>query len=188
MHLSFLCACLVALLGCASGAAGNSADSALEHAEVMSLDTPIHVHLFSTSDTDLGAGSTRDTARAMLKSAPHLLAVDVVDRLRQAGFTRVTLDESDGDPASDALTLVGRFTVLHPGSQGLRMWIGFGAGKSKVCVEGRLVDADGQELTDFSLCRSGLGWGSSAPQLEGESADLGLSIAELLIDWSKAGD
>ena len=128
-----------------------------------------------------------DTANTMVKSAPHLLAVDIVDRLRQSGFTQVTLDESDGEPSEDTLNLKGKFTVLNPGNQGLRLMFGFGAGKSKVCVEGQLIGSAGEILTDFSQCRSGLGWGSSAPQLEKETEILGYSIADLLIEWLQTG-
>ncbi len=130
---------ILALSSCASSPekiASYKQNNVLIYSEEMSTKTPIHVHLFSTSETDLGRESSTDTTNAMVKSAPHLLAVDIVDRLRQSGFTQVTLDESTGKPSDNALNLIGRFTILNPGSQNLRLWIGFGAGKSKVCVEG----------------------------------------------------
>ena len=181
---------ILALSGCASSPekiTSYKQNNVLIYSEEMSTKTPIHVHLFSTSETDLGRESSTDTTNAMIKSAPHLLAVDIVDRLRQSGFTQVTLDESAGKPSDNALNLIGRFTILNPGSQNLRLWIGFGAGKSKVCVEGQLVNSNGKTLTDFSLCRSGLGWGSSGPQIEGEAEILGHSIADFLVEWSQAG-
>jgi len=184
------CVCVLAMSGCASSGSAVQGSETTAHASsgVITLDTPIHVHLFSTSDTDLGPASARDTANAMVKSAPHLLAVDIVDGLRRAGFTEVTLDESDGDPSAVALNLTGRFTVLNPGNQNLRLWIGFGAGKSKVSVEGSVVSATGAVLTEFSLSRSGLGWGASGPQLEDESGILGHSVADELVEWSGVGN
>ena len=53
----------------------------------------------------------------MVKSAPHLLATDIVESLRRAGFTAVTLDESEEEPSGEALNLTGSFTKLNPGSQ-----------------------------------------------------------------------
>ena len=177
--------CLATVSACASSAGTGG------HAHVargsISTDTPIHVHPFSTAETDLGGHAARDIANTMVRSAPHLLAVDIVDGLRAAGFTNVTLDESEGEPSASALKLTGRFTVLKPGSQNLRLWIGFGAGKSKVCVEGQLANPQGGVLADFSMCRGGLGWGASGPQLEGETGLLGHSIADSVIDLSGAG-
>ena len=164
---------------------GNGSGAAQSSTQMMSTNTPIHVHLFSTSTASLGGASARDTANAMVKSAPHLLAVDIVEMLRQAGFTHVTLDESDGEPSAEALNVTGNFTTLDPGSQNLRVWIGFGAGKSKVCVDGQLSDSKGETLTEFSQCRSGLGWGSSGPQVKGEAEALGQGVADSLVQWSQ---
>jgi len=181
---------ILTLSGCASSLKKSTRykpDNALIYSDMASTKKPIHVHLFSTSEADLGIESSRDTANAMVKSAPHLLAIDIVDKLRQSGFTQVTLDGSDGEPSDSALNLTGKFTILNPGNQGLRLMFGFGAGKSKVCVEGQLIDSSGEILTDFAQCRSGLGWGSSAPQLEKETEILGYSIADLLIKWLQTG-
>jgi len=40
----------------------------------------------------------------------------------------------------------GKLTVLHPGSQSTRVWVGLGAGKSKTCVSGQITDQDGTVL------------------------------------------
>ena len=181
---------ILALSACGTNTSKPSSyksDAALESSQVMSKNTPIHVHQFSTSRVNLGGESNQDTAIAMLKSAPHLLAVDIVEMLRHSGFTRVTLDESHGEPSEEALNVTGSFTSLDPGSQNLRVWIGFGAGKSKVCVDGLLTDSKGETLTEFSQCRSGLGWGTSGPQLENEAVVLGQSITDSLVQWSRTG-
>jgi hypothetical protein len=146
--------------------------------------TEIHIHPFSTSAADLGNPKYRDTANAMAKSAPHLLATDIVEALRAAGFTAVTLDESEGGRPAGALNVTGRFTRLDPGSQDLRVWIGFGAGESKVCISGEVSDPDGARLAEFSDCRNGLGWGASGPQGEKGAEILGDRVAEFLIDWA----
>ena len=160
-------------------------DKSKIYAKDLSKNSAIHVHLFSTSEANLGNQKFRDTANAMAKSAPHLLATDVVGALRNSGFTTVSLDETEGEPSEDALNLTGRFTQLNPGSQNLRVWIGFGAGKSKVCIEGELKDKSGAKLADFSDCRSGLGWGSSAPQGDRGAEILGEEIARFLTDWAE---
>jgi hypothetical protein len=121
----------------------------------------------------------------MAKSAPHLLAVDIVEALRHAGFTSVTLDESEEGPSGDALNLTGRFTKLVPGSQNLRVWIGFGAGESKVCISGEVTNARGDELANFADCRNGLGWGESAQQGDKGAEILGDRVAEFLVDWAE---
>ena len=165
--------------------AGGQMDESQIYAEKLSESAPIHVHLFSASAADLGKHKSRDTANAMVKSAPHLLAVDIVEALRSSGFTNVTLDETDGVPPANALNLTGRFTQLNPGSQNLRIWIGLGAGESKVCIEGQLADANGVKLADFSDCRNGLGWGASAPQSDKSEEILGERIAGFLSDWAE---
>ena len=180
--LSITC-CLFVLISLSSHAAGRL-DHSQTYAGKISRNTAIHVHLFSTSDADLGNPKFRDTANAMAKSAPHLLATDIVEALRNSGFTAVSLDETEGEPSGEALNLTGRFTHLNPGSQNLRVWIGFGAGKSKVCIEGELTDASGEKLADFADCRNGLGWGSSAPQGDKGAEILGDDVAGFLIDWA----
>ncbi len=168
-----------------SSYAGGKLKESHIYAEQLSKATEIHVHLFNTSEANLGNPKFRDTAYAMAKSAPHLLASDIVGALRHSGFTAVSLDETEGEPSENALNLTGRFTELNPGSQNLRVWIGFGAGKSKVCVEGELTDRHGVKLADFADCRSGLGWGSSAPQGDKGAKILGEEIADFLIGWAE---
>ncbi len=147
-------------------------------AERLPTSAPIHVHLFETEGADLGQPKFHDTAMTMANSAPHLLAVDIVTALRQAGFTAVTLDESA--PAPNTLNLTGRFTKLDPGSKNLRIWVGLGAGESKVCISGELTDAEGTELARFADCRNGLGWGDSAPQGDKSAEILGHRIASFI--------
>ena len=117
------------------------------------------------------------------QTAPHLLAVDIVDTLRGHGFSNVTLSES-AEPTGDALQLVGNFTEINPGSQATRAWIGFGAGKSKVCVSGTLQTTDGDKIGEFKDCEKGLGWGDSSAQTSNESARIGANIGQLIFSWT----
>ncbi|MEM1143970.1 MAG: DUF4410 domain-containing protein [Pseudomonadota bacterium] len=168
-----------------SGAnAGEKLDSQNILSGELSKSSAIHIHPFATDGADLGNAKFRDTAKAMAKSAPHLLATDIVESMRSSGFTSVTLNESEGVVPPDTLNVTGRFTKLDPGSQNLRVWIGFGAGESKVCISGEVTDSSGNKLADFADCRNGLGWGSSGPQADKGAEILGQRIAGFLIDWA----
>ncbi|MEH6591616.1 MAG: DUF4410 domain-containing protein [Halioglobus sp.] len=168
-----------------SSLAGDKMDSSQVMSGDLSKTTAIHVRLFDTTGADLGKPKFRDTANAMAKSAPHLLAADIVEALRHAGFTSVTLDESEKGPSDESLSLTGRFTQLNPGSQDMRVWIGFGAGESKVCITGEVSNASGEKLANFADCRNGLGWGGSAQQGGKDAEILGDRVAAFLIDWAK---
>ena len=99
--------------------------------------------------------------------------------------TSVTLDESEEGPSDGSLNLTGRFTKLNPGSQNMRVWIGLGAGESKVCISGEVSNASGEKLANFADCRNGLGWGASAEQGDKGAEILGERVAAFLIDWAK---
>jgi len=134
----------------------------------------------------MGNPKFRDTANAMAKPAHHLLATYIEQELRSGGFTAVNLDGAEVEVTANALNETGRFIRLDPGSQNLRMWIGIGAGESKVCISGKVTDASGQKPADFADCRNGLGWGSSTPQMD-KGADIpGARLARFLIDWAEA--
>ncbi len=174
------------LLIVASGAshAGGELDHHVIHSGKISKGTPIHIHYFSTDGADLGNPKFVDLATTMANSAPPLLAADIVHALRNAGFSAITLDTTEGGRSSDALNVTGRFTKLDPGSQNLRVWIGLGAGESKVCVSGEVSDPSGETLAEFADCRNGLGWGASGPQMTKGAEILGERIAKFLIDWA----
>jgi Domain of unknown function (DUF4410) len=178
-------ASVLALIASHNALAQGALDSANTYIDQLDASAPIHVHPFTTDKADLGNPKFKDTAQAMAKSAPHLLAADIVAALRNSGFSAVTLDESEGEPAADAMNLTGQFTKLDPGSQNLRLWIGFGAGESKVCISGQLTDANGKKLADFADCRNGLGWGASGPQGEKGAMILGDRVAKFLTEWAR---
>ena len=151
----------------------------------ISKDQPLHVRLFDSTNADLGKPKHRDTAEMLAKSAPHLVAVDIVEVLRSSGFTNVVLEEQAAPSSGSYLVLTGRFTQLNPGSQAARVWIGFGAGESKVCIEGQVDDETGNTVGSFSHCRKGLGWGDSEDQMGSSAARVGDSIALFLTEWAE---
>ena len=153
----------------------------------ISRDAPVHVYLFDTSNVKMGKAKHKDTARLMAGTVPHLLAVDIVEGMRDSGFSKVILEESTATEvnlSSGEMALLGRFTELNPGSQATRQWIGLGAGKSKVCIKGRLVDSNNKSLGEFSDCRNGLGWGNSAAELDNSTESIGDDVANLLTGWA----
>ena len=154
---------------------------------IISRDALLHIHLFAVSNVNLGKAKHQDTARMMAKTVPHLLAIDIVESLRDGGFSKVVLEESvdaEVGASTGEFALVGEFTELNPGSQATRAWIGFGAGKSKVCIKGRLVGSNNKSLGEFSDCRNGLGWGDSSAELENSTESIGDNIAGLLTEWA----
>jgi len=165
-----------------------ASDKGIDHSELrgdmIAKDTAIVVHAFDSSKADLGSFKHIDTATRAAATAPHLVAVDIVETLREHGFTDVTLSDSAA-PAGDALQLLGTFTEINPGSQSTRVWIGFGAGASKVCISGTLQTASGEIVGDFKDCEKGLGWGNSGDQTEGEAARIGANVGQLIDSWAR---
>ena len=74
---------VIASLGHSAMAVGAMDEENL-HGGGLTKSTAIHIHPFDTSRADLGSPKFRDTATAMAKSAPHLLATDIVATLRDA--------------------------------------------------------------------------------------------------------
>ena len=175
----------VVVLGLSAAAsAAKGIDHSKLHGDRIAKDAAIVVHAFDASGADLGSFSHIDIAKRLADTAPHLVAVDIVETLRSNGFTAVTLSDAS-EPAGDALQLVGTFTEINPGSQSTRVWIGFGAGASKVCIKGTLQTAAGDVVGEFKDCEKGIGWGNSGDQAEGEAARLGANIGLLVNSWAK---
>jgi len=159
-------------------------DEATLHVDSISKETPLRVRAFSVSDADMGKPKHRDTAKRAARHVAGLLALDLVESLREAGFRDVAfLDAGDALPSSYTL-VEGAFTQLDAGSQTQRVLWGFGAGKSKVCVAGQVKDDSGKLLGDFKNCRKGLGWGSGEGQMEGDAREEGSHIAAFLSSWA----
>src|SRR5215471_13929155 len=96
---------------------------------------------FGVTEKDISGDDDKQFAQVM----PVYLQAQLVEQLRAAGlFEQVTTPEDGATVAEGgkALKLLGTITELSGGSRGLRFWIGFGAGRSKVQIETRLVDAE----------------------------------------------
>lgn len=158
-------------------------DKAVLHVGVLDRTAPLHIATFSVDHVKLGKAKHQDVARQMAQTVPHLLASDIVAELRNDGFTDVTLDKSES-PNTDGLVLTGEFTELNPGSQAARVWVGFGAGKSKICVQAELKDSQDKVMGEFAHCASSLGWGESESQMESGADRLGHNFAQLMSEWA----
>ena len=72
----------------------------------------------------------------MLPLAPGVLADEFVAKLKPMGpFTDVAV-QTDGAAPADAIIVEGVFREMDPGSRAKRAFVGYGAGKSGVMVEG----------------------------------------------------
>lgn len=126
-------------------------------------DPRIVVELFGTARTNFGTGEKEDKPKAqeaaqqMEATAPITLAQSIVAQIESRGVLGGAQLASSGAAPAGALRMRGEFTMLNPGSRGKRFWVGMGAGRSRVCVTGELVDADGKVLLTFDHCRSGTG-------------------------------
>lgn len=158
-------------------------DKAVLYVDVLDRSIPLHVATFGVDQAKLGKAKHQDVARQMAQTVPHLLASDMVAELRSAGFADVTLDQSESTNA-DKWVLTGEFTELNPGSQAARVWVGFGAGESKICVIAELKNSQGNVMGEFAHCAKSLGWGESGPQLESGADRLGHKFAQLMTQWA----
>ncbi|MDF7826354.1 DUF4410 domain-containing protein [Pontiellaceae bacterium B12227] len=169
--------------GCSTSSGGSSAAPLSEshiYADSIDKSSPIYVKLFSTENTEMKILPDEDTSLAIAASIPHLVTADIVHTLRGKGFSNVMLETSGIAAPENALVLDGRFTLIDSGSQAARIWIGFGTGKSQVCIEGQLADAAGRKICDFRECAGGIGWGSSAPQMETEGHTIGQKVGHFI--------
>jgi hypothetical protein len=78
----------------------------------------------------------------------QLLSEELVRRLQSKNlFDRVI---RNGESGPQTLVLEGRFSKVDAGNRALKFWVGFGAGKSTLTMEGRLSDgATGEVLAVF---------------------------------------
>jgi hypothetical protein len=146
---------------------------------------------FSVENTDFGKmqkDSQKQAVDVMKNTAPMAFREAFVRKLSEdAPFAAVVVHEG-GDVPAGSLLVEGEFTALNPGSRTKRYLVGMGAGRSKICIAGHVVNADGEELLKFEDCRSGnLGWfgGRSEGMM---SQDVYLSadnLADFVTVWAK---
>ena len=146
---------------------------------------------FSVENTDFGKmkkDKQKETVSVMKDTAPMAFREAFVRRLSEnAPFAAVEVHEG-GDVPAGSLLVEGEFTALNPGSRGKRYLVGMGAGRSKICIAGHVVDADGEELVKFEDCRSGnLGWfgGRSEGMMSQDVYQSAQNLANFLTAWVK---
>lgn len=174
------------------------ARSPLDHATVyqdsISKHVPVRIRMFSTEDADLGTGAKKNKpkyqqiAEDMKASAPELLVRGLTENLKEQGFADVNQMDGTQPVPDESLIIEGEFTVLNPGSQSKRYWAGFGAGKSRVCTTGRVVNATGDLLLEFDHCRNqamGMCGGESERQMAKDSQATGAHLAEFMSKWAE---
>jgi len=64
------------------------------------------------------------------------------------------------------------------------LW-GFGADKSRVCIDCSAEQANKGVAGTFRTCQKGLSWGDSSEQLEAALDRIDLDLSNILIDWSE---
>lgn len=167
---------------------GAPLDYAAIHVDTISKDTPIRIRAFSADKAEMGQvkkASHREQAERMKKDAPPLMAEELEAGLREAGFKDVAIVKKGDALPETAYLLTGAFTVLHPGSQQERLWVGFGAGKSKTCMEGQVTDQTGKDLADFKNCRVGTWWGGSEGEVRNDSRANGNHLSGFMHHWAE---
>lgn len=167
---------------------GAPLDHVVIHQRSISKDTPIRIRPFSAQDAEMGhvkKASHREQAEQMQREAPSLLLSELESGLRAAGFKDVAVAKKGDTLPPSCYVIDGKFTVLHPGSQQERLWIGLGAGKSKTCFAGKVTDQGGKDLADFENCRVGVWWGSSKSEMRDDSGETGNQITGFMHHWAE---
>jgi hypothetical protein len=101
----------------------------------------ISVEIFAVTDKNIDGDDDKQFAQVM----PVYLQAKLVEQLRaERLFEQVATPEDTASPPEDGKTLKlqGTITELSGGSRALRFWISFGAGRSRVQYETRMVDAE----------------------------------------------
>ncbi|MFZ5802035.1 MAG: DUF4410 domain-containing protein [Candidatus Omnitrophota bacterium] len=108
------------------------------------------------------------------KTAQVILEQSLRDKL--AGVPHVKVATPNDQPTHALLTAI---TKLDPGSRAERWFIGSGAGKSVVQIEGKLVDGNGNILLAFADRRAGAAMGDITG---GDSRAMMLQDLEAIVD------
>ena len=167
---------------------GAPLDHVTIHVSSISKDTPVRIRPFPAANASMGHAKKaehREQAERMKQEVPGLLLTSLVNKLKAAGFADVAVLEKDEQAPEKAYIIEGKFTVLHPGSQQERIWLGLGAGKSKTCVAGRVTDQAGKSLADFENCRVGTGWHETEHQIEEDARETGANLTGFMHHWAE---
>lgn len=112
----------------------------------------------------------------------YALAAKIENNLRKK-FAEVRIISQTDMPTTD-LVVEGRFKAIDEGNRSQRYWVGFGAGKTTLAVEGRLIRVkDKKVLADFEHKKhawKGAFGGSGEDLLNDNIEDMAEEIAEFI--------
>ena len=167
----------------------NELDEAQIYTERLPQSTRVVIQLFSATDADITKGEKKDETKTLQADGPRLLADRFVSKRKELGpFADVVSAPSAAMRPDDALIVEGKFVELDPGSRAKRYFVGMGAGKSAVAVEGSIKSADGTLLATFRQRRvgvMGMGGGDSIGKLTSDAKNIGDDLAKFLSGWAK---
>ena len=173
---------------------GTPLDDLVIFTETVPTAGPVLIQWFSTERTDFGTGKSakkkkkHNIAMEMKMEAPVVLASTLISRLGAKELFPEVAEYREGGVPENAIIVEGEFTKLNPGSRGKRYWVGMGAGKSKVCVEGRVVTAQGAVLMTFAHCRSqaiGTYGGGAKKQMLNDVIKTAVRLVEFIENWAQ---
>jgi len=143
---------------------------------------------FSATDADITEGDKKDETKSMQPIAPGMLADEFVAKLKPMGpFAEVAVLTGDVVPP-DAILVEGKFVEIDPGSRAKRAFVGYGAGKSGVKVQGTIKAPDGTPIATFEQRRvgvmGGMAGGDSIDKLKADTKAIGEDLAKFLSAWA----
>ena len=165
----------------------------LDEAKLYSAKLPdtkvVVIYPFSATDADITEGDKKDETKKLQSSGPGVLNDEFVTRLKKMGpFTDVSVLAAGATPPADAIVVEGKFTEMDPGSRAKRAFVGYGAGKSGVKVQGSIKTGDGKLLATFEQRRvgvmGGLAGGDSLGKLVADTTAIGEDLAKFLNAWA----
>jgi len=141
---------------------------------------------FSATDADLTEGDKKDDTKKMQPIAGRTLGDEFVGQLKKMGpFTDVSLLADGATAPADAIVIEGKFVEIDPGSAAKRYFVGYGAGKSGVKVQGTIKSGD-KVLATFEQRRVGVmsgGYKDSMGKLMSDTIAIGEDLAKLMSAW-----
>jgi hypothetical protein len=155
-----------------------------------SKESSILISKFSVEKTNFGKlkkEKQKETAAMMRRAAPSAFMESLKTRLDESGVFGEIGEYDDGEVAEGTVLLEGEFTILNPGNRASRYWSSGAAGKSQICLVGRVLNADGVEMVTFEDCRKGVGFwsvGGSSSGLMMEDLDHSAeALTKVLTAW-----
>jgi hypothetical protein len=141
---------------------------------------------FSATDADITEGDKKEDTKKMQPIAGRTLGDEFVGQLKKMGpFSDVSLLAEGAEAPADAIVIEGKFVEMDPGSAAKRYFVGYGAGKSGVKVQGTIKSGD-KVLATFEQRRVGVmsgGYKDSVGKLMADTIAIGEDIAKLMNAW-----